>query len=99
MSVGYRTASHVVTRQVAGERLLVPLRGSIADLRRIHVLNEVGEFVWLRLDGAHDVSRLVAEVTQAFHVPSAQAEQDIVAFLDELRSQGLVEWPAPTERS
>jgi hypothetical protein len=32
----------------------------------LHVLNDVGAEIWLRLDGAHTVSALVAELSETF---------------------------------
>ena len=51
-----------VTRQIAGETLIMPVAGRVADLESIYVLNEVGSRIW----------QLVGSPTTAIRVRSAQ---------------------------
>lgn len=85
----YRRGVDAVTREIAGETLLVPIRGHLADLRRIYSLNPVGAYVWDRLEEAGDGGALAAAVAEAFEVEPAQAERDVRTFLDQLVEAGL----------
>lgn len=78
-----------VTREIAGETLVVPIRGHLADVRRVFSLNPVGAFVWSRLDGTHDVEGLCAAVAEAFDVEPEQAEPSVRAFLAQLEEAEL----------
>jgi hypothetical protein len=91
----YQRDPDVVTRQVAGETLLVPIRGQLADLRRIFSLNAVGALVWSRLDGVRDVGALCADVADEFEVEPSEAEESVRVFLEELHEAGLTS-PAST---
>jgi hypothetical protein len=86
----YRRGENVVTRQIAGETLLVPIRGDLAGIQRIFALDEVSWFVWERLDGARDAESLAAEVCAVFAVTLEQAAADIRQFIGELSDAGLV---------
>ena len=90
MGPRFRQSENVVTRQIAGETLLVPIRGDLAGIQRIFALDEVSCFVWERLDGDRDAAALAREVCSAFAVSPEQAMDDIEQFIGELRDAGLV---------
>jgi hypothetical protein len=79
-----------VTRQIAGETLIVPVAGNVADLESVYVLNEVGSRVWELLRTPVAVDEIVTTVVDEFAVDPARAREDLVAFLDALVSRGLV---------
>jgi hypothetical protein len=79
----------VVTRRIAGEALLVPIRKRLADLDCVYVLHGVGEFLWDRLDGTRTIDDLTREVVERFVVEASEASVDVEAFLGELTKAGL----------
>jgi hypothetical protein len=83
-------AEEIVEREVAGETFLVPVRGRLADLQELFVLNEVGSWLWERLDGRNLLDDLVASVVAEFQVDEAQARRDTELFLKQLREASLV---------
>lgn len=86
-----RKRQEIVTRRVAGETLLIPIRGRLADLQRIFALDPVAEHVWERLDGSADLDAIRGSVLAAFDVGEEQAGRDIAEFVAALESAGLVE--------
>jgi len=46
LGLRYRHSEDVVTRQIVGETLLVPIRGDLAGSQRLFALDAVGEFIW-----------------------------------------------------
>lgn len=80
----------VVEREVAGEVFLVPIRGRLADLQELFVLNEVGSWLWARLDGRRTIAELAAGVAAEFEVDESRAREDTAAFLEDLLEAGLV---------
>ena len=42
---------------IAGETIVVPIRGQVGDLESIYNLNEVGSVIWEMTDGQTPVSR------------------------------------------
>jgi hypothetical protein len=86
-----RPAGEIVRREIAGETILVPVRGRTADMRRIFSLNPTAAFLWQRLDGKRTVSQLLAELLDAFAAPPEAARADIEAFLARALEEGLLE--------
>lgn len=86
-----KSRASVVQREVAGETFLVPIHGHVADLQELFVLNEVGRFLWDRLDGSTSVDDLVGAVVAEFEVGEVQARRDVEAFLGKLEEAELVE--------
>jgi len=81
---------NIVARKIAGEMLLVPIRGNLADMQRIFALNPVGEFIWNHLDGKKTVKSIRDTLLEEFDVEQAEAETDITEFIDELQSMDLL---------
>lgn len=88
-SARYGRDQDVITRRIAGEALLVPIRKRLADLDCVYVLHGVGEFLWDRLDGTRTVDDLAREVVERFVVGMSEASVDVEAFLGELTKAGL----------
>jgi hypothetical protein len=88
-SVFSRSAS-VVQREVAGETFLVPIRGRLADLQELFVLNDVGSWVWEHLDGRR-LDELAAGISSEFEIDAEQARKDAEAFVEQLLEAGLAE--------
>ena len=90
-----RRVEGVILREVAGETFLVPIRGRLADMEELFVLNEVGRWLWDRFDGLHSVEGLAAGVAAEFDVEEQQACRDALAFAEQLAESGLVEESSP----
>ena len=84
----------VVARVVAGETLIVPIRGKVGDLASIYSFNGTGTLIWKLLESPKSLVQLAASVAQAYDVDLAQAEQDVTSFVGEMKAVGLVEVPA-----
>jgi Coenzyme PQQ synthesis protein D (PqqD) len=83
--------SAVVARVVAGETLVVPVRAKVGDLASIYKFNGTGTLIWKLLAAPQTTHALCAAVAGHYGVDIAQAERDVVAFLDDMKSVGLVE--------
>jgi hypothetical protein len=90
MKVFQRTKD-IVSRSVAGELFLVPVAGNLADMQRIFTLTKVAEFIWERLDGQRSLSDIRNDLVELFDVDEEQADSDILAFVTELLTEGLVQ--------
>ena len=81
----------VVSRVVAGETLIVPVRGRVGDLASIYSFNETGSLIWKLLETPQTLAELVAAVAQEYNVERARAETDTKQFIGEMLAVGLVE--------
>jgi coenzyme PQQ synthesis protein D (PqqD) len=79
-----------VTRQIAGETLIVPVTGHVMDLESLYVLNEVGSRIWELLRAPTTPDRISAVVAAEFAVSHERAATDVAEFLDSLDARGLV---------
>ena len=86
----FKKADEIVSRSIAGETLLVPIRGKLADMQRIFALNPVGEYIWKRLDGEKPLGEIRNEVLSHFDVDREEAENDIQAFISDLIKENLI---------
>ncbi len=82
-------ASDVAYRLVDGEALIVS-----ATQGRIVSLNPVGAYVWERANGNSSAKEIAAMLTTDFEVDAARAETDVVDFVSDLVSRGLMSWSA-----
>jgi hypothetical protein len=83
----------VVSRVVAGETLIVPVRAKVGDLASIYSFNGTGSLIWKMLASPRTVSELAAAVLQEYEVDPANVERDVIDFVSEMKAVGLVEVP------
>jgi len=84
----------VVARIVAGETLLVPIRGKVGDLASIYSFNATGTLIWKLLESPKSVGELALAVAETYEVEPARAQSDVEQFVGEMKAVGLVEIPA-----
>jgi hypothetical protein len=83
----------VVSRVIAGETLIVPVRGKVGDLASIYSFNATGSLIWKLLETPKTSVELAVAVAQEYGVEQEQAEQDVSSFVAEMFLVGLVEAP------
>ncbi len=93
MNTTFRKKENIVTRLIAGETLLVPIYGELANMEKIFTLDPVATFIWEHLDGNKSLKEIRDGVLNAFDVKKEQADMDISEFIDELVKADLVETP------
>lgn len=87
----YRKRKDVVSRSIAGEKILVPIRQELADMQRIFSLNSVADCLWEEIDGSKTVKELISNVLDRFDAESEAAETDVNSFLEDLLEADLIE--------
>jgi hypothetical protein len=81
----------VVSRVVARETLIVPVRGNVGDLASIYSFNETGSLIWKILEQPRAVADVVSEVAEAYEVDAERVRQDAMRFLSDMLAAGLIE--------
>jgi coenzyme PQQ synthesis protein D (PqqD) len=83
----------VVTR--AGDPLAAPVDGDLVmlDPRRgvYYGLNPIGARIWQLIEAPRSVEGLCSALQEEFDVPPEKCRADVVAFLEHLQRQELVE--------
>lgn len=82
----YRRSDNFVFRRIEGETILVPIKGNVEDLESIYSLNETAAMAWQSLDGARDLKTVAGLITEEYDVPRDQAEADLLAFVQEMKT-------------
>jgi hypothetical protein len=93
----WRLAPAIVSRRIAGEHLLVPVRHGAAQMDFIYTVNAAGSLICDLLSAPRTMDDLVAAVGAAYGLPDTRARVDVDRFLAALGEAGLavVEEPAP----
>ncbi len=86
----YKKKDDIVSREIAGESILVPIRGKLVDMQKIFSLESVAEFVWQNIDGKNNLSDISSRILDTFEVERKQAEADLLEFINELLEAGLI---------
>ena len=83
-------ADGFVSRDIAGETIVVPVRGGVGDLNAIFTLNTVGATIWRLIDGATSLDGLASTVAAEYEVTPDDAARDVRAFVQLLTDKGLL---------
>lgn len=75
----------VVSREIEGELIIVPITSGIGDLEdELYTLNETGKAIWQRLDGQRTIADIATEIAAEFDAPLETINRDVLGFSEEL---------------
>jgi len=83
-------SNSVVSRVIADETLIVPVRRGVGDLASIYSLNPVGSAIWSAISQPRSKVEIVQIIQEEFDADSAAVSADIDSFLAEMSTAGLV---------
>lgn len=86
----YVRSESVVSRVIAGETLIIPVRKGVGDLASIYSLNEVASAIWQAVQQPRHRHEIISLIEQEFAGEHQQIESDVDTFLNEMRSAGLI---------
>jgi hypothetical protein len=88
---GIRRSQAVVSRVVADEAIVVPIRRGAADMDSIFTFNETGTRLWAMIEENQTASDLVAHLQAEYGLSSEKAAADTEQFLTDLIDAGLID--------
>jgi hypothetical protein len=83
--------SATVSREIAGETIVVPICAGVGDMEAVYTFNGLGGQLWRLLEESRAAQDLTDWVIQNFNVHPAVAAADVHAFLEDLREIGLIQ--------
>lgn len=86
----YKKSDSIVSRKIADEVILVPIRQDVGDLDSIYTLNEIAAYVWELVDGERTVKEIRDIIVSEYEVSSIKAGEDITECLRQLESINAV---------
>jgi hypothetical protein len=92
MPVTYIRSETVVSRTIADETIVVPVRGGVGDLDSVYTFNGSGNTIWRLLEqprSADEIAQLLQKDFSCEEFPQVLA--DVNKFLQELLSERLIE--------
>jgi hypothetical protein len=88
--VRFVRSADLVSRDVAGDTVVVPICRGVGDLDSIFTFNTVGTYLWNLLADGRTEAELTGSVTKRFQVSERVAQNDVRNFLTDLLGVGLV---------
>jgi hypothetical protein len=87
----YAVSEDVVSRDVHGEFVIVPIASGIGDLDdEIFSLNEFGRVIWEKLDGKKKLKEVAGALALQFEGDAAEIEGDILGLTEELWKRKMI---------
>jgi hypothetical protein len=80
----YSKSDSIVSRKIADEFILVPIRQNVGDLESIYTLNETAARIWELIDGKNKVNEIKERIVEEFEVTPEEVEKDIMEHLQQL---------------
>ena len=87
----FKTSPDVITREIEGELILVPLVAGIGDVDdELFTLNDTGRFIWEKLDGSNSLESILNLLKDEFDAEFEELRQDLMGFVGELVKRRMV---------
>jgi hypothetical protein len=89
----YALSEDVVTRDIGGETVIVPITGGIGDMEdELYTINDSGQAILSMLDGKKSLREIVMDLSSDYDASVTDITSDVVGFVSELyRRKILVE--------
>lgn len=86
----FRKKEDIVSRNIADELFLVPVRENLADMTGVYSLNPIAGYIWNSIDSSRTLAEIRDLVIEKFDVARETADADIREFISELYSENLI---------
>ena len=90
LEIRYERDPNVVSREIAGEQILVPIRKRAVDMAALYVLNETGARIWSLLDGQRSLADVRDLLVEEYDVKPEAAEGDLLEIVGQLQEIGVL---------
>ena len=87
----FSPSEDVVSREIEGELIIVPIASGIGDLEdELYTLNETGRAIWERLDGKRTLGEVAADLAAHYAGPVDQITNDVLGLAQELARRKII---------
>jgi len=80
-----------VLRSIAQEYILVPIGKTAMELNGMITLNEIGVFIWNRLQDECGREQILKEILDEYEINEEQAKRDLNEFIQQLEEAHLIQ--------
>lgn len=85
-----KTNPEFIARDIAGELVLVPVGTAAKNYGGLVTCNEVGAFIWKKLEGGMTMDELVSAILDEFEIDETTAKSDAEEFIEKLKKINAV---------
>ena len=78
-------AAGLFVRELDGETSIITAAGD-----QLHTLDEMGTFIWQRIDGRTPLAAIADAICAEYDAPRETAAADLAAFVGQLAERGIV---------
>jgi Coenzyme PQQ synthesis protein D (PqqD) len=89
---GVRKSGNVVSRVVADEAIVVPIRRGVADMDAIFTFNEAGTALWNMIEANCSAEEMSEFLQKEYGLTAERAAADTERFIADLATAGLIEF-------
>ncbi|MEI6500601.1 MAG: PqqD family protein [Armatimonadota bacterium] len=86
----YKQSNSVITRQIAGDTLLIPITQVGVDLQKVYLLNETAAAIWELLQTPRSADDLVTSLQETYEAPEETIRRGVEAVLEDLTGRGFI---------
>lgn len=87
----YVPSTNLVSRNIEGEMILIPITADIADMEEdIFTLNNTGKAIWDKLDGINTPANIVELLVFEYETNKDELKEDVAGFLEALLSRNII---------
>ena len=90
LDAAYSRDPDFISRRIADEVIVLPIRKNLGDLESIFTLNDVAARIWDLLDGRRTVREIRDVLVGEYEVTADQATTDLESFIEELTAIGAL---------
>lgn len=87
----YKASPDVITRQIQGNLVIVPMIGDLGSLEsEMFALNDTGAAVWEKLDGKTPLQKIIEVLAEEFSTTADEICEDVIDIITQFNNQGLL---------
>ena len=86
-----KKSSNVVSRVVAEEAIVVPIRRGVADMDSIFTFNEAGTALWNMIEANCSAEEMREYLRKEYGLTAERAAADTERFIGDLATAGLID--------
>jgi hypothetical protein len=91
MDMIFSPSSDVVSREIDGALIIVPLTSGIGDMEDdLFSMNETGTEIWKMLDGTRTIGEVISALTAQYKADPGEIERDVTGIVTELLKRRML---------
>lgn len=79
-------------KNIAGEIIIIPTGKAAQNFNGLISTNEVSGFIWKHIEECETPENMVQMVLDVFEVSEEIARKEVVQFLEDLKTAGMIEY-------